>query len=293
MIHHTDFYNGVDMRNNIFMMLLILFSTPGVVYSIGKDNNTTWVYNNVSYVDLFGKHDSDIINFLDEKYRKVVVDINEKNLKIRNYSLKNTLVCSVDYVELKKSPLAYYLSQATVNMYMELFKHEGVVFPKEILILTSLYPEHECPVPYNEVIKINNQLMILDKYYVLFFKDEKKMSRVEGEISKKESWSTYCHDKNPEEIFDGTSKEYCYFKSLDLKKSYDKLLEVSNYGRDFLKKKLPVGNSSYRIHDKTVTYEWVSGKLNISVVMENEKINYFFNEQPSGVNVEITYHTQY
>ncbi|MDU4245150.1 MAG: hypothetical protein E7I00_06275, partial [Varibaculum cambriense] len=81
------------MRNNIFMMLLILFSTPGVVYSIGKDNNTTWVYNNVSYVDVFGKHDSDIINLLAEKYRKVVVDIDEKNLKIRNYSLKNTLVC--------------------------------------------------------------------------------------------------------------------------------------------------------------------------------------------------------
>ncbi|EIY9332877.1 TPA: hypothetical protein ACGRTY_005096 [Escherichia coli] len=273
------------MRGKFFMGFLMIFFIHGIAYSNDNTKNTVWIYHNVSDIDVFGKHDSLIISALDETYSKVVINMDGRKLTINDYSLENSLVCSTDYVEVKKKPLSYYLSQTTVGMYRKLFKHEGKLFPEEISIMDSV---HKCPGPYRDILKINDQIIIPEKYYVLFFNEKKHTSE-----EKKEKWSTWCHDVNPRKEFDGSSKEHCYFEGFDLKGAYDKLLALSYEENNYLKEKLPIGNFSYKIDDKNITYQWIHGGLNISVIMENESMRYLFSEKPSGVNVEITNETQY
>lgn len=278
---------------NIFAITIILFFFSRFAYSSNNTNNVTWIYSNVSNVDVFGKHDPNMIDNLDRTYKKVVVNIDNGKLIINNYFLEDVLVCSIDYTEIKKTPVSYYLSQKIVDMYHRLFKREGISIPKDIYILTSVFPDHECPAPYSEIIKINDQLIIPEQNYVLFFKKGKTTSEMRGQREKEEAWSTYCHKVNPKQIYDGSSKWSCYFEGLDLKSAYSKLITLGNIELNYLKENLPVVNSSYRIHDKSVSYQWTEKGINVSVFMDGERVIYSFNKLPSGVKLIIMDDTQY
>lgn len=274
-------------------MTFLLFFISKFTYSNDSTNNVTWVYNNVSSVDVFGNHDSNMIDDLDKIYKEVVVNIDGGKLTINNYFLEDSIVCSIDYTEIKKTPLSYYLSQKTVDMYNRLFKREGISLPNDIYILTSVFPDHECPAPYGEIMKANNQLIISDQNYVLFFKNGKTTSEMKSQRAKEESWSTYCHKVNPERVYDGSSKESCYFEGLDLKSAYSKLITLGGIEHNYLKENLPIGNGSYRIHDKSVSYQWTERGVNVSVFMDGERVIYSFSKLPSGVELMIMDDTQY
>lgn len=280
-------------KRHIIIFICFIFFISSISYSNGKTKNTTWVYSSVSNVDILGNHDSNAINQLNEIYNKVVIDIGDKKLTINNGFLENALVCSTDYVEIKKTPLSYYLSQKTVDLYEELFEHEDNHLPKYIYILTSLYPEHECPTPYSEIIEVNSELIIADQNYMIFFKQIKPISEKKINLVKKENWSTYCHNVNPAQGYDGSSQESCYFKDMSLKIAYEKLLAIGKNDHNYLREDLPLTDDNYKMQGKDITYQWINGQLNVLVIMDNERINYSFNEQPSGVHLEITNDTQY
>ncbi|KLQ41659.1 hypothetical protein ABF70_23220 [Enterobacter hormaechei subsp. steigerwaltii] len=61
------------------------------------------MYEKISGVDIFGKHDLNTIKNLDEIYSKVTFTFSGKTLTLKNDLLEDNNVCSIDYVKIKKN----------------------------------------------------------------------------------------------------------------------------------------------------------------------------------------------
>lgn len=273
-------------------VVLSLFSTLG--YSKADVDSSTWVYNKVSNVDIFGKHDSNVIAHIDESFKKVIITIKDKKLTIINGFLENSNVCSTDFVSLKKTPLSYYLSQKTVDMYKQVYEKSNVSLSNDIDLLTSLYPGKECPIPYAEILKVNDYLTVSDQNYVLFFKYVKRDEVGRGNEVKEKGLSSYCRDEKLNQEFDGSTKTVCTFPGMSLSSAYNKLKEPGSSSGEYLNPELPTTNETRKVDSGNVDYQWKGdGKLTISVEMDNESIQYIFNEEQAGTNLLILTESQY
>ncbi|WP_034458310.1 hypothetical protein [Buttiauxella noackiae] len=121
------------MNNSLIVCLLFFVSFFSCnALTDDKYGKEIWVYDKVSDVDVFEKHNEDMIKHLSEMYKQVIIDVNEKKLSINNNFLENSHVCTIDYVKLKKTPVSYFLSQKAVDMYKQIFNREGIQFSKDI-----------------------------------------------------------------------------------------------------------------------------------------------------------------
>lgn len=278
------------MSKIYFSIILMFFCFfPKIAISDNGVDHKLWVYEKVSGVDVFGKHDLNTINNLNEIYSKVKFTFSGKTLTIKNNFLEDNNVCSIDYVKIKKTPISYYLSEKTMALYERLFKYEGVSLPKYIYLLTALLPGDECPPPYSEILEVNDYLILLDQNYALFFKE----AETKNNNQKKDSWATYCKERRPSREYDGVSKYTCFFPDLKLRDAYEEFRRIQ-YDNTLFKKQLPSTNKVDKFNDAKVSYAWQeSNSLKISVVRDNESVTFSFNENSMGTSLEVTEETQY
>lgn len=283
------------MNNRLLTLALSVFLfVSESSYSQDGLNNSTWVYDKVSNIDVFGHHDSNAIAHLTEEFEKVTIKEDGKKLAIENDFLENKKVCLTDYVEVKKTPLSYYLSKNTVNMYKQVYKSSDVSFPNDIYLLTSLYPGKECPSPYSEMLKFDNHLTVTKQNYVLFFKRQSKDLTKNAERTENDNWSNYCHDDKAGLEFDGSSKTSCSFPRMSINDAYNKLKEIEKSGHTYLRSDLPAKNVTSKIDSGVVDYKWGGNEtLKITVGMENETETYSFKQDPEGTNLVIETDSQY
>lgn len=283
------------MKNRYLILALSAFLCFSEL-SFAQDglNTSVWVYDKVSSIDIFGHHDSNAIAHLTEEFEKVTIKADGKKLAIENDFLGNTKICSTDYVEVKKTPLSYYMSKNTVDMYKQVYKNSNVLFPNDIYILTSLYPGKECPSPYSEMLKVDGYLTFSEKNYVLFFKRQSyDLSKSAGYV-KNDNWSNYCHDDKAGQEFDGSSKTSCSFPGESINTAYNKFKEINKSGSTYLRSYLPAKDETRKIDSGVVDYKWSGDEmLNITVKMENETVNYTFRREPTGTNLVIATDSQY
>ncbi|WP_161799330.1 hypothetical protein, partial [Enterobacter hormaechei] len=196
------------MKSCVLFLLFCFFCFfPKIAISDNGVDHKLWVYEKISGVDIFGKHDLNTIKNLDEIYSKVTFTFSGKTLTLKNDLLEDNNVCSIDYVKIKKTPISYYLSEKTVALYERLFKYEGASLPKHIYLLTALLPGDECPPPYSEILEVNDYLIVSDQSYVLFFKEADAMNNNQT----KDGLATYCQNGNSTLEYDGISKYSCFF----------------------------------------------------------------------------------
>lgn len=283
------------MKNRYLMLALSAFLFFSEL-SFAQDglNNSIWVYDKVSDIDVFGRHDSNAIAHLTKEFEKVTIKADGKKLAIENDFLENKKICSTDYVEIKKTPLSYYMSKNTVDMYKQVYKKNNVILPNDIYILTSLYPGKECPSPYGEMLKVDGYLTFSEKNYILFFKRQGDDLNKSAEHVKNDNWSNYCHDDNAGQEFDGSSKTLCSFSGVSINTAYKKLKEINESSGAYLQSCLPAKNEMRKINSAVVDYKWSGGgMLNITVKMENETVDYTFRRASTGTNLVILTDSQY
>ncbi|HDT2077482.1 MULTISPECIES: hypothetical protein [Enterobacter] len=279
-------------RANLTFLLVSLLS--GMAHSDDDTKGTQWVFDKVSGNDLFGKHDTDVINHLNMIYSKSILSIEDKKLIITNDFLENKSVCSTDYVKLKRSAISYFMSTKTLNLYSALFKHENLQLPENVYEFTSLFPGKECPAPYDEIVKAGNNLFVTEQNYVLFYKHSDVITPQNNDSHSKSDWREYCHNENPNRQFDGTSKYTCKFNNLDVSSAYQMFIGFNKAVSDNLKNNLSSSNDSYKINDGSVVYKWINkNKLSISVVMDSETTNYSFDKISTGTKLDVVVDTQY
>jgi hypothetical protein len=277
----------------IFIVLMLYSFVAQKAWSDIHSKERVWEFDKISEKNLFGKKDNDTINHLNAIYGKVTIHIGETKIHIDNDLLESNYVCSSDYVNIKKTPLSYFFSQKTVDIYDQLLKNEGVHFSRYISIIKSLYPEQSCPPPYDELMKVNESLIFFDDNFAVIFKEVNSSNKVSADNAAKESFSTYCHNKTKNDAYDGISKYTCLFTGLDLKEAFKKLNSFKVFTYD-LKDKLPLKNEKEVINGGFISYVWMGDKnLKVSISYDGEMAEYSFDEKSSGTELEITETTQY
>lgn len=283
------------MNNRLLMLVLSFFLFfYKLSYAQGDLSSSIWVYDKMSGIDIFGGHDSNAIAHLTEEFKKVTIKTYDNKLTIENDFFENKKICSTDYVEVKKTPLSYYLSRNTVNMYKQVYKSSGISLPNEIYLLTSLYPGKECPFPYSEMLRIDNYLMVTKQNYVLFFKRQSEnLSKNAGHV-KNDNWSDYCHDDKVGQEFDGSSKTSCSFSGMNIDAAYNKFKEIDKSGSTYLRSDLPAKNERHKIDSGFVDYKLSGGEMvYITIVMESEIVKYTFKQESTGTSLVIETDSQY
>lgn len=131
---------------------------------INKVDDKNWVYYNVSESSISGTSKKGKSNII-EKFKNIKVEIDDKNLKVGNF-------CSFEYYKVEKTPIKYYESAKTVKLYETIFSKNGLKLGNKITVYQSLYPEKSCNTPWDEVLIIDNNLVIVYDDYLVFFKKE-------------------------------------------------------------------------------------------------------------------------
>lgn len=275
----------------LYLLLFFVFSASSHTYS--KKVSDIWLFSKISDSDLFGRHDAGMINDINNLYKQVEIKTDDKFLTITNSFFEDKNVCSIEYVKKSKTPISYFHSQNTVFMYEEKFSHEKIIFPENISVLYSLYPEKECPSPYTELIEINNYLVFIEQGYVLFFKNSKHDLDSSDRVKFfKDDFSEYCQSSNQKDVFDGTFEYKCEFKDSDLLEAYEKVRLFSK-NSNVLKEKLPQHNIEYGTHDGKVSYTIAKEGMKITILQGAESWVYSFKRNQSGTDVMVTVDTGY
>lgn len=271
----------------ILLVVFLLQFMPSISYA----NQNEWMFKGISGVDVFGKYDPNVISVFNDTYNRVRMNVSQDKITINDDLLGQ--LCFAKYVEIKRTPLSYFMAENTVELYSQLLKHENRSFPEEFSVITTIYSGEGCQAPYREILKINDELIVIEKGYMLFFTEVTSESDANNTTSKPDVFATYCDDLNPGKEFDGSSEYMCKFEGVGLEQAYKKITSISYVGRNFFKHELPVADVKYSIKEKTVTYHRTENTLNILVDSENESFNYVFTVHHSGTTVKITDETQY
>lgn len=281
------------MKKYFIVICALFVALPELVFAHSTIDASTWFYNKVSNTNVLGKSDLSLIHEKEKNYKGVSFFINNRKLIVANKESKNSNICSVEYVSIRKTLSAYFMSTKTTNLYEALYKNNGIAIPTEINLITSVNPDDSCPSPYDEIIAIGDCLTIIDQDYVIFFK-QVKSDNEKNDSSRNSNFLDFCRKENPDRIYDGIDSYTCFFPSMSIGDSYDLLRKSSPNKQGFLRGMLPENNAEYELNGKKIKYHWESGTvLKLTVTEDGEAEIYIFDQQASGANVAIKYEAQY
>lgn len=284
-----------------YLSILLIFIFSGYSYAeqyINQKNevNSTWTFLKVSEKDLFGDKSNDTLQALNTLYSQVKITINDKKLTIKNLLLEKDQVCSIDYIKIKKTPLAYFYSQKTTDLYKALFSQENIPLSSQIYILTASKPESECKEPYNEIIENDGYLVIIAQDHLLFFKklqEQEGKSFIPEKLSFKDEFPKYCQDMNKGQVFDGSSKYVCNYPNKTIFDIYTRIKKIMDDGK-FMRQELPTTNTSFSMQAAKVTYNWIKpSALTLTIANDSETTTYQFEETKDGTQLIISVETGY
>ncbi|WP_145579716.1 hypothetical protein [Yersinia vastinensis] len=270
-------------------LFLFLFIWKG--YPSEEGINGVWEFYKVSNMDVYGEHDSDTFHNLNAIYKQVEVKVDDRFLTIRNPLLNSKDVCSIEYREIKQTPILYFHSDTTVSLYSKLFSQEGIELEKNISVLTASEQSEVCPSIYNEIIKNDDYLVLIDHYYIVFFR--KATANLLTQKDNNDGFLDYCKNANVSDVFDGDDKYTCEFVKMDINNAYTKIRDISTNAK-LMKKTLLMGDLKYSIKDGMISHQWKGQNvLKVIISYGNEITTYEFHEKKSGTSLEITVETGY
>lgn len=281
------------MKKYFGIICALCFAYSGMVYANSRFDASSWFYDKISNANALGKTDPVFMHEKENNYKDVSFVFDEKKLIITKQTSKNSNICSVEYVSIKKTLSAYFMSNTTTNLYETLYKSNGVVIPDEINLITSVNPDDSCPSPYDEIIAIGDYLTIIDQDYIIFFKQVKN-GEVKIDSLKNSGISKFCKEENPGRIYDGIDSYDCFFPNMSIQESYELLKNAYFDKQEIFKNILPGSNDEYKLDGNKINYHWESGaELTVTVTGDSESGSYIFNKHKSGTNVAIKSETQY
>ncbi|WP_152525601.1 hypothetical protein [Siccibacter turicensis] len=281
------------MKKYFGLICALCFLYSGIVIANSPTDASPWFYDKVSNANVLGKSDPVFIHETEENYKDISLVFAKQNLTITNKTSKNSNICSVEYVSIRKTLSAYFMSTKTTNLYEALYKNNGIAIPTEINLITSVNPDDSCPSPYDEIIAIGDYLTIIDQDYVIFFK-QLKSDNEKSDSSRNSNFLDFCRKENSDRIYDGIDSYTCFFPSMSIADSYELLSKSSPDKQGFLRGMLPENDAEYELDGKKIKYHWESGTvLKLTVTEDGEAEIYIFDQQASGANVAIKYEAQY
>lgn len=155
--------------NRVLFFFIFYALTINASYSKGKVEidhaTTTWSFHSISKKPLTSSNDNRVIKNLYDKYSSIKISLSDKYLSVGN-------IFSVTSVKNKRTVLDIWLSKPTVDLYRKSLRNEKISLPNEIYAIEALFPQDDCPAPFNELYEIKNSLMaVTSEGYLLIFRE--------------------------------------------------------------------------------------------------------------------------
>ncbi|MBV8326121.1 hypothetical protein [Chryseobacterium sp.] len=181
----------MKLQNIFTITLLAFFSCKGgnndlhkKEASIIKEQSSTLVkaeeidkniekfkFNTVSQnpiVDVKKESRAEIINRFKET--DILINLKEKTFQAGKE-------CTFEYFEKKVTPIKYWYSQSTVNIYKEELAKIGISLPAEFSVFISSNPNKGCEYPTSEYILIDGKIIFIYDGYLIAFENTKLISK--------------------------------------------------------------------------------------------------------------------
>ncbi|WP_148043525.1 MULTISPECIES: hypothetical protein [unclassified Chryseobacterium] len=137
-----------------------------------EDQNTEkYKFSTVSQspiVDIKKESREQIIN----RFRGIEITIN-----LNDKTFQAGKECKFEYFEKKVSPIKYWYSQSTINIYKEELAKIGISLPKEFSVFMSANPNKTCEYPTSEYIFIEDKIIFIYEGYLIVFGNDKIVSK--------------------------------------------------------------------------------------------------------------------
>lgn len=178
-IFPTDYF----MKNSNRTLFFFIFYYLTITASYSKEKvelnhaKTTWSFYSVSEKPLLSSGNNGVRKKLYDKYSSIKVSLSDKHLSVDN-------ICSVTSVKNKRTVLDIWLSKSTVELYRKSLRNENISLPNEIYSIAALFPQDDCPAPFNELYEINNSLIVVtgEGYLLIFRESDDKEGSIKSAV---------------------------------------------------------------------------------------------------------------
>lgn len=101
-----------------------------------------------------------------------------KYIYIMNNKITIEGVCTFKYVIKKSSPLNYWHSDKTVNLYKEEFLKNGFKLGENLAFISAEDPSNDCDSPYSQIAITNNVIFTVYNGHVVFYKNSNNVNEL-------------------------------------------------------------------------------------------------------------------
>ncbi|KGM27051.1 hypothetical protein KS18_16760 [Photorhabdus luminescens] len=273
----------------IFLFTLLFFQS----FSYGEDkevsasaikrelNNSEWGYSYVS---------GPIVATSDGVNKGVIENtFRMRKMNFNNNILNVTGLCSYEYLAEKKTPISYWYSNKTVELYREFFSKYNVKLSDYIYNISPVDPDQTCEYPFSDFIYIDNKMVFIYDGYAVFY------SRVNNSksLSNTKLGNDFCkHIEQPIElVYKNGDITECDYNGVNIVEAYAAFRNNSIQRSDgfYLPAKLNMMKDITVKCDKDcmeIKYIWVNkSKLKIIIEFSGGTTEIYFNENKNGTKV--------
>lgn len=154
----------------LFAFLVSLHCFADGVLPREQEQEVVWVFSQISRDNvLHNGTGSREREGLESQFSEVTIITSGSTLEVPG-------ICKVESVRHRKEPIDYWWSESTVALYARLFAEEGIPLQEYIHEVTNLWPQQECPRPFDSLIENDGALVTVvgDGYLLVFRPDGTK-----------------------------------------------------------------------------------------------------------------------
>jgi len=215
---------------------------------------------------------------INDIFKGIKVVIDNENVTVSG-------VCKYEYSKESMSPLKYWYSKKTVDLYRSFLSGYNVKLNDNVNLITPVNPSVNCIYPFSYFIEVDNSLVfVLKNRAVIYFNDNRDGK---GGVSPSEC----VHKKQtPEQVYANGDIDECYYKGLNILDSYQKYRNrlVDSEKRHLMENIKLNENASMKCDDGciVVKYKWKGpDNLVISQQFDGGETMIYFSKKEQGSRV--------
>lgn len=271
------------MIKSLLIFIFILISSlanakvDGSAPSLPFSNNNTTVWKRYVVSERIDPQGQDVAEYsINEVFKGREIVIDDKNVTVEG-------VCKYEYHKEAMTPLQYWGSQKTVELYNIFLSGYNVELNDTLELITPVNPSIECIYPFSYFIKIDGSLVFVLKNRAVIYSQLSEGDKVSNaECVHKE--------QTIEQVYENGDIVDCYYKNMSVLESYSKYRnELASSDRANLQGEIVFGkNFSMKCNNGCILteYKWSGpGNLIVTQQFDGGEKKIYFNEEEQGSRV--------
>ncbi|TDN50099.1 hypothetical protein EC843_10616 [Buttiauxella sp. JUb87] len=263
----------------VFYLLLIssFMANAGVEKTIGtsvEEKSLTWNHYVVSDL-ITPKGEFVAKENVSNVFNGKVINIDNKNISIPG-------LCKFEYKMKATTPLNYWHSQKTVDLYSQLLSEYNIMLEDNVSLFTPVKQSNNCDYPFNYFIKVNGSLIFVLNNRMIIYSQDGNEERIDNASSYTNVTSTLNNEYG--------SVDEVFYRGGSLLDAYHKYRDglTENNKKHLMKNISPTKDFTMKCNEGCieVNYKW-NGPDNLKVKQgfNGGETEIFFSKETQGTKV--------